>query len=180
MNTKNNHEEKMPKTASKKTLLVNGSDQAFRKMVHDLLAFSSRLEEVRCRFGAYIGLSGIQYTLLISVSHLEDKKGVGVKSIADHLSLSGSFVTIETTKLATLGLIEKRKDVNDGRRVILTVSDRGQALLDKLAPMQREINDTLFNSLNPTSFSQLSTMAAQLKRDADKALLLANYLEQTK
>jgi DNA-binding MarR family transcriptional regulator len=180
MDTRKDLKEKISKTASNKTLLVEGSDQTFRKMVHDLLAFSSRLEEIRCRFGAYIGLSGIQYTILISVSHQENKNGVGVKSIADHLSLSGSFVTIETTKLVTLGLIEKRKDINDGRRVLLTVSDRGQALLDKLAPMQREINDTLFNSLNPASFSQLSTMATNLKEDADKALLLASYLEQTK
>ena len=163
-------------TVSKSELLTDGADTHFRQMVHDLLAFSARLEEVRSRFGAYIGLTGIQYTILISVRHLEGETGVGVRSIADDLSLSGAFVTIETTKLVKLGLLVKRPNPADRRRVLLTVAKPGRDLLNQLAPVQREVNDALFDSLDKKSFARLSSLAAQLKVDADKALLLADYL----
>lgn len=165
-------------TVSRPALLVDRDDSAFRQLVHDLLAFSARLNDVRNRFGAYIGLTGIQYTLLISVNHLGAGKGegVGVKALAEHLSLSGAFVTIETTKLAKLGLIEKRPNARDRRRVLLTVSAKGRSLLDQLAPVQREVNDELFGSLDAERFAALADMARTLKRDAARALLLADYL----
>lgn len=167
-------------TVSRPALLVDHDDSAFRQLVHDLLAFSARLHDVRNRFGAYIGLTGIQYTLLISVNHLGVDKGagegVGVKALAEHLSLSGAFVTIETTKLAKLGLIEKRPNAQDRRRVLLTVSAKGRSLLDQLAPVQREVNDELFGCLDEGRFAALSEMAHNLKRDAVRALLLADYL----
>ena len=163
-------------TVSKAELLLDGSDAAFRQMVHDLLAFSARLEEVRSRFGSYIGLTGIQYTILISVRYLEGREGVGVRAVADHLTLSGAFVTIETTKLVKLGLLEKRPNTQDRRRVLLNVSPRGRDLLDQLAPVQREINDVLFESLDARSFASIASMATRMKVDADKALLLADYL----
>jgi MarR family transcriptional regulator, organic hydroperoxide resistance regulator len=165
-------------TVSKADLLIGGNDTAFRHLVHDLLAFSARLEEVRNRFGAYIGLTGIQFTILISVRHLSRQGGAGVKAVADHLALSGAFVTIETTKLVKLGLLNKRPNDDDRRRVLLTVSDRGSALLDQLAPVQSEINDALFDSLDKKGFQQLAQFARNLREDSVKALLLADYLTQ--
>ncbi|MEM7777329.1 MAG: MarR family winged helix-turn-helix transcriptional regulator [Pseudomonadota bacterium] len=165
-------------TVSKEALLSDGDDLAFRQLVHDLLAFSARLQEIRNRFGAYIGLTGIQYTLLIAISHLGKEGEVGVKKLADHLSLSGAFVTIETTKLVKLGLVEKRTNRKDRRRVLLSLGARGRALLNQLAPLQREVNDALFDSLDQRGFSILSSMAAQLKQDAENAILLADYLTE--
>ena len=164
------------RTTSKAELLASDGDRKFRQMVHDLLAFSARLEDVRSRFGAYIGLSGIQYTVLISVGHHAGTDGVGIKAIADHLALSGAFVTLETNKLVKLGLLKKRSNPVDRRRVLLTVTSRGRASLQELAPVQREINDALFDSLDTDAFAQLAKMAGELKADADRALLLIDYL----
>jgi DNA-binding MarR family transcriptional regulator len=163
-------------TTSKSEFLTSDGDRKFRRMVHDLLAFSARLEEVRSRFGAYVGLSGIQYTVLISVHHHTGTDGIGIKAIADHLALSGAFVTVETNKLVKLGLLEKRPNPMDRRRVQLTVTPRGSALLKELAPVQCEVNDALFDSLDARGFARLATMASDLKADADRALLLIDYL----
>lgn len=163
-------------TISRPEMLPGGTDAEFRHLVHDLLAFSSRLQEIRASFGAYIGLTGIQYTILISIRHLDEGEGVGVKTVADHLSLSSSFVTIETKKLIARELLQKRTDEIDRRRVRMTISPAGDTLLEQLRPVQQQVNDALFASLESADFEWLRRMAGTMKEDADKALRLAHFL----
>jgi Arc/MetJ family transcription regulator len=56
-----------------------GTDDALRSRVHRLLALSVRREIIRSGFGEMIGLSGIQYTILIPVAHLNENNGISVK-----------------------------------------------------------------------------------------------------
>lgn len=163
-------------TVSKECLIEQGDDTRFRALVHDLLAFSARLEAVRASFGAHLDLTGVQYTILISVRQLQGRDGIGVKPVAEHVGLSGAFVTIETGKLIKRGLLEKRANPDDRRRVLLRVTPEGDRQLRALAPVQRDINDAIFDSLDRESFLRLSAVAAELRADSDKALALAEYL----
>ncbi len=163
-------------TVSNEALLVNGSDAQFREMVHNFLAFSARLEQIRARFGAYIGLSGVQYTILITIRQLQGEHGVGIRAVADHLAFSPPFVTNETIKLVNSGLVDKTLNPDDARRVRLTVSSGGAARLSRLAPMQREINNVLFAPITPENFHAVWSMARALRDSAQKAVLLSDYL----
>ena len=165
-----------PLTASRQELLRDGSDAAFRLLVHRLLGFGALLETIRSGFAEMIGLTGIQYTCLISVRHLQDDRGVGVKRLAEHLSLSGAFVTIETGKLVRQGLLSKRANPEDKRRVLLSVTEKGQGLLAELAPVQRDVNDALFASLSAADADRLSALMSDLLSDARQALALLDYL----
>ena len=168
--------ERVPLTASRAALLDGGTDGRFRQLVHRMLAFSAQLETVRSAFGAMIGLSGIQYTVLISIAHLQGEAGVGVKRVAAHLCLSGSFVTIVSGQLVKLDLVEKTTDPRDRRRVRLTVTDRGRALLADLAPAQREVNDLLFEPLGNDDFRHLDTVFGALVRSGAEAVGLVDYM----
>ena len=108
-----------PLTVSRNDLLTDGADSEFRQLVHRLLAFSARLETCRSGFGALLDLTGVQYTALISIAHLEGDDGVGVKTVADHLGLSGSFLTIVTGQLAKRGLVEKSTNPQDRRLFLI-------------------------------------------------------------
>ncbi|MEQ8346540.1 MAG: MarR family winged helix-turn-helix transcriptional regulator [Sneathiellaceae bacterium] len=166
----------LPLTIGRPELLDDDGDARFRQLVHRLLAFAGRLEAVRTGLGRMIGLSGIQYTILICIAHLQGEEGVGVKRIADHLGLSGAFVTIEAGKLAAEGLVEKRPNPRDRRRVLLTVTAAARARLDALAPRQRPVNDALFASLSRADFDRLGRIAGHLVADADHALALVDSL----
>lgn len=166
-------------TVGNPVLLVDGSDAAFRQMLHNLLAFSGRLEQVRSRFAAFIGLSGPQYTILITIRQLQGDDGIGVRAVADHLAHSPAFVTMETNKLAKLGVIDKQPNPDDMRRVKLMVTKRGDDMLRSLAEVQREINDQLFEPVNGTNFDLLRQLARELRESAEKAVLLSDYLMQT-
>ena len=165
-------------TVSRPELLVNGSDARFRGFVHGMLAFAARLEAVRDGFADFLGLTGIQYTILISISHLQRAGEVTVGAVAEHLHLSGAFVTIETGKLFSLGLITKVQDLGDRRRVCLRVTSRGRLLLAKLAPVQIRVNDVLFDFLSATRFRALGAMMDRVVACGDRALSLLDYLSQ--
>ena len=165
-----------PLTVSRPELLVQGSDRAFRSLVHGLFGFFARHEAIRSGHGARIGLVGIEYTVLISIGHLSVHEGdVSVNRIAEHLYLSGAFVTTVTNKLLQRGLIHKTPDPNDRRRVRLEISDKGWARLAELAPVQRQVNDVQFDCLSASEFRQLSDMMERLIDSSNRALRLQAY-----
>lgn len=164
-------------TVAKRELMPDGNDRVFRHFVHDLLAFSTRAAEVRAGFGRHLGLSGIGYTTLISIAYLQDdESGIGISGIAAHLHLSGAFVTIEVAKLVRSGLVEKRINTADRRRVLLTVTEDGRRLLDDLAPLQAPVNDALFGTLSKQEFRQLADLMGRLVGCGNDALALLAFL----
>lgn len=167
----------VPLTTSRPELLVDGTDRLFRKLVHDFLAFTARHEALRNGHARRIGLAGIDYTILISLAHLSRGGSVNVKALSDHLHVSTGFVTNVTRKLQDLGLIEKRRDRTDRRKTDLTVTAKGLARLEKLAPYQRQVNDAEFGSLTRAQFLQLCTIVEDLVATSDRALDLQHDLQ---
>jgi DNA-binding MarR family transcriptional regulator len=166
----------IPLTVSRPELIVNGSDREFRELVHNLFGFFALHERIRVGHAKFIGLAGIEYTVLIAVGHLAIEGDVNVKTVADHLHLSGAFITTTTRRLLQLGLIHKTTDTADRRRVTLTVSGKGRAALEKLAPVQRRINDVEFGSLSRKDFLALNRLLSGMIEYGDRAVALQNYL----
>jgi len=165
-----------PLTISRPELLVGGSDREFRRLVHSLFGFLARHERIRSGHAKVVGLAGIEYTALISIAHLAIERDVSVKRLADHLHLSGAFITSTVGRLVRLGLVHKRTDPRDRRRVALTVSAKGHALLEKLAPTQRRINDVEFGCLDRGEFQLLIDIVDRLIESGDRAVALQVYL----
>jgi MarR family transcriptional regulator, organic hydroperoxide resistance regulator len=167
---------KAPLTISRPEMLINGSDRHFRRLVHGLFGFFARHEAVRSGHGARIGLAGIEYTTLISIRHLDAEEGdVNVNRVAEHLHLSGAFVTTVTNKLLKRGLIHKSIDPVDRRRVKLQVSAKGDTFLAELAPVQRQVNDVQFGCLSQAEFLQLLDMVDRLIASSEDAVRLQAY-----
>jgi DNA-binding MarR family transcriptional regulator len=170
----------LPLTVTRPELLNDGTDRDFRKLVHNIFAFMARHETIRDGHARQIGLAGVEYTILISIGHLGLDGDVNVKTIADHLHMSGAFVTTVTSKLQTLGLIEKTQDSVDRRRISLAITEKGKALLRKLAPYQREINDVEFSPLSREDFQSVSRILEALIDSSDKAFALQRYKSSIK
>jgi DNA-binding MarR family transcriptional regulator len=165
-----------PLTISRPELLIDGSDRHFRRLVHGLFGFLARHEGVRSGHAARIGLVGIEYTVLISIRHLAvEETDVSVNRVAEHLFLSGAFVTTVTNKLVNKGLIHKLPDPADRRRVRLEVSEQGNALLAELAPVQRQVNDVQFGCLSTAEFLHLLDMTERLIESSGRAIRLQSY-----
>lgn len=165
------------RTIGRPELLVDGSEAPFRALVHDLFGFLARHEAIRNGHGAVIGLPGPQYTALISIAHLQAQDDVSVSALSQHLHVSGAFVTRLVNQLVERGLVDKASDTGDRRRVRLSLTAEGEALLARLAPIQRQVNDVEFGSLTHEDFVALSGIMAKLVRDGDEAVALQKYLK---
>jgi DNA-binding MarR family transcriptional regulator len=174
--TRNGALASFPLTTTRPELLVGGRDRDFRHLVHSLFGFAALHERIRAGHAKTIGLAGIEYTVLISIAHLSQDGDVSVKMVADHLYLSGAFITAITGRLLDHGLIEKKTDAGDRRRVTLTVSAKGRAALERLAPIQRQVNDVEFGALTREEFALLRGILDRLIESGDRAVALQTYL----
>jgi DNA-binding MarR family transcriptional regulator len=166
-----------PPTVSRPELLAGGSDQNFRKLVHDFFAFNARHEAIRDGHARRIGLAGIEYTILISIARLSADGDVNVKALAEHLHVSIGFITNTTRKLQEMGLVTKTPDPEDKRRIILAVTPEGRARLEQLAPWQRQVNDVEFGGLTAEEFRLLGRIVERLVETSEAAVELQRELE---
>ncbi len=166
----------LPLTISRPELMSGGRDRQFRHLVHGLFGFAAHHERIRSGHARMIGLAGIEYTVLIAIAHLSQDGDVNVKTVADHLYLSGAFITTVAGRLLQLGFIHKKTDTGDRRRVTLTVSQNGRAALERLAPVQRQVNDVEFGCLDRAEFELLTDIVDRLIDSGTRAVVLQNYL----
>ena len=168
---------KLPMTISRRELLIDGSDHKYREFVHGLLAFSAMNEAIRDGIAASVELGGVQHTILQSIIHLSRVRPVGVTQVAKHLNLSISFITTETAKLQTLGLVEKKQSSSDKRKVLLRLTKKGFEIFDRAAPLQRMIGDVQFGIFSAREFSEVVPLVRRLVDSSREALLLLHYLK---
>lgn len=162
----------LPATVSRAALLAGGSDEQFRDLIHDLIAYGHRLDACRDAFAAIAGISGAQYEILMLVSRAD---GLSIGEVAARMHRSGAFITIEANRLAAQGILEKASDPADGRKVLLRNTRKSAQLLDRLAPHQRRINDVLFETLDAGRFRQLRRVARDLVSCGDRAVALLEF-----
>lgn len=166
----------LPPTVSAPALLSGGSDARFRQLVYDLFTVSVRMEAVRDALAYELGVSGPQYSILMAIARLAGAAGVAgvpVRRVADQLHVTGAFVTVEAGKLVRLKLVEKARNPEDGRSVLLRLTERGAARLERLAPKVCAVNDRFFGDLDRADFETLARAAAVLVQHSGEAVEIA-------
>ncbi len=160
---------------SRPELLADGSDGQFNRMVLGLFTLRSMLHAMREKLAEAVGLGGIEYIALMTLSRHSDGE-IGVQELADRLRLSGAFTTSTVNVLVDKGLVAKTAHPTDKRRVRLAVTARGEELLGRFAPMQRQVNDVAFEPLTSTQFQQFCDTIGRLTQSAERATALQEYL----
>jgi DNA-binding MarR family transcriptional regulator len=151
-------------------------DEIFRQFVHHTMAFATRMQDIRKALGRTIGLSGTRYTILISIARRGRKGGVGLSDIADRLHFTPAFLTIEANKLAADGLIAKRENPDDRRRVLLSITPKARELLRSVRTVQEPANSLLFGDLSSDDFDLMRRKMLELVDNSERALGLIELL----
>ena len=155
-------------------LLDGGSDRDFRRMVDDLVRFSTRIQAIREAIAERMGISTPQYNILRTIAEraatADDNDHGGVSDIARRLGVSVPFAVTQTGHLIEAGLVDKRPDPGDRRRVRLSLSKAGRAAIADAAPFQQRVNDILFACLTAKGFRELKRTARDLDASANDAL----------
>ena len=169
-----------PLTVLRPELLVHGSDIDFRRLVNALLPFLGLHTAIRNGYAELLGLTGPAYSILLVVRTLGDNGPVNIRTIADQLRLSGSFITAETNLLEARNLVRKRKGLDDKRLVSVTLTPKGTALLDSIAELRQRVNDVQFGRLSREEFKVLVPAIEGLVESSGQALNFLNFLKNTR
>lgn len=155
------HAYRPPLTTSLAPLLVDGSDDDFRDVVDNLVAFAGQLQQIREALSRQMQLTPPQYNILMTLAHIREVN-VTASAMAEKLRVTLSFVVTETRRLDEMGLLKKEVDENDRRRVHLKLTDKGRAALSSIAPLQLKVNNILFASLDRKRFDLLGQITTGL------------------
>lgn len=161
-----------PLTISRAELLVGGRDRDFRAVVRDLVEFAARLQEIREALARGVGLAPPQYKIVMALAQREGQAAT-VSEMAEELRVTVPFVVTETRRLVSAGLLRKQADTDDRRRVNLTLTGQGRAIVRWLAPLQRSVNDVLFANLTARDLKALGKLARNLLDGCDAGLAIA-------
>lgn len=171
---------KRPPTVTRAELMPDGSDRQFRTLMHNLLSVMQTQLDNRASLAEMLGLTGIQYTILTAIAHLTiPEGGVAVVDVARHLHVTASFVTMEVNKLVQQGLVDKRPDDTDKRRVQLELTEEAWELIESVVPMQQPVNDAFFDRLSAKDFAAMCKLMATLAENSERARAVHMLLKTT-
>ena len=162
-----------PSTTLDAMLDKAGGDAEFRKLIYGVFTMTVNFDRIRERMATALGLSGIQYHILMVVAELTPDEPVTVSLIADRLHTSGAYVTMESKKLMRRGFLDKRPNPDDGRSVILHLTKEGQAAIDSFTPHLQKINDELFDGMGPETFARFREIVDHMTRTSARAVDMA-------
>jgi len=159
-----------PLTVTRRALLKRGSDVEFRRLIYRLLLVEERLRRARDHLGRLAGLTGPQYTMLITVAYLQGASGIPVQSLARNLRVTSAFITAESRRLLELGLLGKRTNPHDSRSTLLSVTAAGRRRIDRLVPELRRINNAFFGHVTARSFGHAVQFLEQLLAGSERVM----------
>ena len=160
-----------PLTVTAPALLRLGSDRVFQKLVFDLFTISARIDQIRLHLASKMGLSGPQYSLLRAVALLQGEAGVSIGTVAEHLHVTNAFVTAQSHLLVQRELLKKEEDAADRRVSLLSLTPKGERLVDELVGQVRPINDMVFGTLQRKEFDRLCAIMGKLVDSSRQAIV---------
>ena len=160
-----------PVTVTRRALLKGDSDVEFRRLIYRLLLVEERLRRARDHLGRRAGLTGPQYTMLITVAYLQGATGISVQSLARNLRVTSAFIAAESRRLLERGLLAKRTNPQDSRSTLLSVTAAGRRRIERLVPELRTINNAFFAHVNARSFRHAMQFLEQLIAGSERVML---------
>ncbi|MEK3993122.1 MarR family winged helix-turn-helix transcriptional regulator [Robertmurraya sp. FSL R5-0851] len=89
---------------------------------------------------------------------LYKKNGLSVKELAEKIHRTQPTVTVLIDKLVKLGYVEKRKNQEDSRVTIITLTEMGKQLEPIFKDVSRKLNQVIYGSLSVSEKEQLEQL----------------------
>ena len=118
--------------------------------------FHVAMRELRCAGTGRLVKAGVSMTHLHVMGLLSRHGETSMSRIADLLDVSLSNATGLIDRMAERGLVERVRVDEDRRVVLVRLSEAGQAQLDELEILRRDMLQKILGRLDPTQLKRLS------------------------
>jgi DNA-binding MarR family transcriptional regulator len=159
-----------PLTITHPALLEGGHDDHFRQALYVMVLAFSRLETCREAFGKAMGLTGMQFAVMMGVAYQQKRDGVTIRALADHVQLASTHVTTEVGALTRRGLLSKRPHPTDRRSVLVCLTKEGEDAIREIIPLVRRVNDRLFENVSKAELNTIFSVMTRVAFNSEYAL----------
>jgi DNA-binding MarR family transcriptional regulator len=129
------------------------------------------ITELSRRLRHEAGLSTTGLMLLATIDGLGGE--ASPSEIAEHVPITTAAITSLVDTTERKGLVERRPDLEDRRKVRVSLTEEGQAVLDRLLPgthaLEREVASVLTSAEGAELLRILEKLQASIERLADQA-----------
>jgi DNA-binding MarR family transcriptional regulator len=114
------------------------SDELYDQLQYQVAIFARRVEQAR------IGALGEQRNSMdraafLLLNRLDRTGPVGVKALAQAMGIDSSTVTRQVAPLVDCGLVDRVPNPDDGRAVVLGLSEQGRRRLEEVRSSRQEL-----------------------------------------
>jgi DNA-binding MarR family transcriptional regulator len=107
------------------------------------------------------GLSAANFGVLVTLARIGDERGVSQRRLMDELGLTSGTISVRMDRLVELGLIDRRPDPESKRTTLITLTDRGRELFERIVPPHLANERRLLAALGD---DEQETLAALLRK----------------
>lgn len=100
-------------------------------------------KEVVKRYKPYLDEIGLTYTQYLAMMVLWEHKTINVKKMGEYLYLDSGTLTPLLKRLELIELIERNRDPNDERNVIIKLTPKGEALKKPASQIPDKVKECL-------------------------------------
>jgi DNA-binding MarR family transcriptional regulator len=104
------------------------------------------------------------------MAHLGRHAPLSATQVAERAAMDQVQVTRAITQMASVGLISRRTDMQDRRRVVLRLSQKGRHAYAQIVPLAKAIEKALLANLSASERDQLSRLTEKLMLAAEAKL----------
>jgi DNA-binding MarR family transcriptional regulator len=133
------------------------------------VAIVARLERVRGHFDRELDrvfadheLTRPSFEVLVTLARLEEPAGVSQRRLMDELGLTSGTVSVRIDRLIEHGLVERRRDPDSKRNVLIALTKRGHEVFERVAPAHLANEERLLAALSDADRRALEELLRKL------------------
>lgn len=137
-------------------------DPEVEAIVDRIWKVSKRLERLRDETAARYGLNqGGEYKVLLRLRQSPEGRATPGE-LAARLDLSTGAMTNRLDRLEAAGFVVRERDPNDRRSVLVSMTDTGRALFDKVVSAEAKAEQRIVGALKPEEQRRLNGLLRRL------------------
>lgn len=118
-------------------------------------------EQLAATFAGH-DLTAADFTVIAALRRSGDPFALAQSTLMERLRLTSGTVSVRLNRLAGKGVVTRAPSSTDGRGVLVTLTDRGVELFDRVAPAHLAGEDVLLSALTVTERVHLAALLRKL------------------
>ncbi len=147
-------------------------DRATTDFIWNVIEIHTQLEDIHTSWAELLGITEPQWLILMAITELDEGKGVAGIDIANKLRVHPAFVTNQTKNLEKGGFLSRRPGADDARFVLMSLTAKATAEIEKLSKKKLALNSTMFNDLDEKTLADLNAVLATIAKNTRLAARL--------